>query len=126
MSKHVCTAFFSRSRVAFDQELVLTSSYSDAVKEEWKTTTSVDGKEIALRALGRTQNPKLLADYLKFLTSEVAAQDIHTGASALSANPKARHTLWRYLQKNFDPIFNKLANSMVIFGKYSTVHKKLH
>jgi hypothetical protein len=92
-----------------------------AVLEEWKTTTSVDGKDIALRALGRTQNPKLLAEYLKFISEEVSVGDIHTGAAALAANPKARYALWKFFQDNFDHFYDRLAGNMVIFGKLAWV-----
>lgn len=88
------------------------------MKEEWRTTSSVDGKEIALRALGRLQSPELLADYLAFLTSEVPVQDIHTGGSALSANSTTRLALWQYFQKNFDPLYKRLAGNMVVFDRF--------
>lgn len=56
----------------------------DAVKNEWKTTSSIDGKEIALRALGQIQDTEtLLPDFLAFLFTDVATQDMHTGAAAL-------------------------------------------
>lgn len=51
----------------------------NAVKNEWETTSTVDGKEIALRALGRLQTPELLSDFLGFISTKVAIQDIHTG-----------------------------------------------
>lgn len=49
------------------------------MKKEWRETPSVDGKEIALRAMGRIQDLALLPDYLDFLFHEVATQDKHTG-----------------------------------------------
>lgn len=56
----------------------------DAVRNEWKTSTSIDGKEITLRALGQIQDTEtLLPDFLKFLFTNVATQDTHYGASAL-------------------------------------------
>ena len=94
-----------------------------AVLGEWKTTTSVDGKEIALGALGRTQNPRLINEYLNFILKEVSVGDIHVGASALSANPKARYALWKYFQDNFDLFYKTLAGNMVIFGKLAWVLK---
>jgi aminopeptidase N len=81
----------------------------------------VDGKEIALRALGRLQTPELLSDYLDFISSKVAVQDIHTGAIALSANPKTRSGLWRFFQDNFDLIFKRLAGNMVVFDRFVRV-----
>ena len=85
----------------------------DALKKEWQTTTSVDGREISLRALGRIRDTELLPDFLDFLFSEVATQDMHTGAIMLAANPKTRRGLWEYIQKNFDTIKEKLGKNMV-------------
>jgi hypothetical protein len=84
-----------------------------ALKKEWQTTTSVDGRDISLRALGRIRDTELLPDFLEFLFNEVATQDMHTGAIMLAANSKTRRGLWEYIQKNFDPIKEKLGKNMV-------------
>jgi aminopeptidase N len=93
------------------------SEYS-SLKHEWHTTTSPDGREIALRALGRIQDPELLPDYLSLLFNDVATQDMHTGAVALATNPKARHGLWEYIQTNFDQIREKLGKNMVVLDRF--------
>jgi len=93
----------------------------NAVKKEWETTSTVDGKEIALRALGRIQTPELLSDFLNFMSTKVAIQDIHTGAMALSANPKARTGLWLFFQENFELLFKRLAGNMVVFDRFVRV-----
>ncbi|TQS38697.1 hypothetical protein Golomagni_00794 [Golovinomyces magnicellulatus] len=90
----------------------------EALKNEWKSSVSIDGKEIALRALGRTRIPELHDDYLKLLFSEVATQDIHTGAMALSTNSKARLTLWNYIKSNFDEIKGKLSDNMIVLDRF--------
>jgi aminopeptidase N len=89
----------------------------DALKNEWQTTTSVDGKEIALRALGRIQNTDLLPDYLSILYNDVAPQDMHVGGSALSANPRTRPGHWKYIQENFDTIKAKLGKNMIVLDR---------
>ncbi len=89
-----------------------------ALKKEWQTTSSVDGKEISLRALGRIQDLDLLPDYLSFLFNDVATQDMHTGASALSANAKTRSGLWKYIQENFDPLKDRLGKNMVLLDRF--------
>jgi hypothetical protein len=80
----------------------------DALKKEWYETTSVDGKEIILREMGRVQDPELVSDYFEFLFKEVPTQDTHTGAVALASNSKTRYQLWEYIQKHFDPIKERL------------------
>jgi hypothetical protein len=89
-----------------------------ALKKEWQTTTSVDGKEIILRALARLQTPDLLSDYLTFLFTDVATQDIHTGAMGLAANPVTRRDLWLYIQNNFDAIRARLGKNMVVLDRF--------
>lgn len=88
------------------------------MKKEWQTTTSIDGKEIALRALGRIQDVDLLSDYLTFLFSDVAVQDMHTGAIALAINPRTRHGLWKYIQENFPAIRERLGKNMVVLDRF--------
>lgn len=90
----------------------------DAIKAEWASTSSVDGKEIALRALGRIQDISILPDYFALLFHQVATQDVHTGATALAANPKARAHLWKYIQENFDPLKERLSANMVVFDRF--------
>ncbi|TGO86933.1 hypothetical protein BPOR_0265g00040 [Botrytis porri] len=90
----------------------------EALKKEYRETTSVDGKEIVLRAMGRVQTPELISDYFEFLFKEVATQDVHTGASALAANTKTRYQLWQYIQDNFDPVKERLSANMVVFDRF--------
>jgi len=90
----------------------------NALKSEWENTASVDGKEIALRALGRIQTPELLKDYLEFVFSKVPTQDLHTAAAALSINSKTRLGLWAYIQENFDPLYKRLSATMVVWDRF--------
>lgn len=89
-----------------------------ALKKEWQSTTSIDGKEIALRALGRIQDVSLLPEYFELLFKDVPVQDIHTGATALAVNPRTRHTLLQYIQDNWDPIRDRLSKNMVVLDRF--------
>ncbi|EPE34977.1 Metalloproteases (zincins), catalytic [Glarea lozoyensis ATCC 20868] len=89
-----------------------------ALKKEWQTTLSVDGKEIALRAMGRLQSLDLLPDYLDFVFEEVATQDKHTAGMALAANPKTRAAFWQYIQDNFQAIYDSLSKNMVVLDRF--------
>ncbi|TVY83728.1 Aminopeptidase [Lachnellula suecica] len=89
-----------------------------ALKNEWHTTPSVDGREIALRAMGRIQNTDLLDDYLSFIFTEVATQDVHTGGMALAANTKTRALFWKYIQDNFASIHERLSKNMVVLDRF--------
>ena len=59
-----------------------------------------------------------MADFLKFLFTDVATQDVHTGAMALAANPKTRAGLWSYIKDNFDLLRERLGANMVVFDRF--------
>lgn len=93
----------------------------EVIKRDWKNTTSIDGKEISLRALGRVQTPELISAYIEFLFSEVSTQDTHTGAMALAANHKARGALWSYIKNNFESLRKLLGGNMVVLDRFLRV-----
>jgi hypothetical protein len=93
----------------------------EALKKEWHSTSSVDGKDIALRAMGRLQTPDLLSDYLTFMSTDVAAQDVHTAAMALSVNAKTRSGLWNYIKENFSSVHSRLSGNMVVLDRFLRV-----
>lgn len=92
----------------------------EAVKNFYNTTTSIDGKEIALQSLGRVQTNDLANDYLGFLFSDaVAVQDMHSGASSLAQNSKTRLALWEYIKANWDSkVFPGLSGNMVVLERF--------
>ncbi|KAK2629387.1 hypothetical protein QTJ16_000207 [Diplocarpon rosae] len=90
----------------------------DTIKSEWHSTTSVDGREMTLRALGRIQDPDLLPQYLSLLFHDVATQDMHTGAMSLAVNKETRPGLWKYIQANFEQIKEKLGKNMVVLDRF--------
>lgn len=90
-----------------------------ALKSEYTRTTSIDGKEITLQALGRVQSPSLARDFLSFQFSEqVAAQDAHTGSIALAANDETRDELWGYVKGHWEIVRGKLGGNMVVLDRY--------
>ncbi|KAL8741106.1 MAG: hypothetical protein Q9190_006251 [Brigantiaea leucoxantha] len=98
----------------------------DAVKEEYLNTTSIDGTEICLQALGRVQSTDLVKDFMDFQFSDkVAVQDTHSGSIALGANPKARVALWEYIKEHWEIVHKKLSANSVIIDRYvkSTLQK---
>src|SRR5277367_6140764 len=95
------------------------ASEYEAVKSEWSTTSSIDGKEIALASLGEIQDiDTLLPDFLSFMFSAVAVQDIHTAASALAANPKTRAGLWSYIKENWEMVREKLGGKLTVLDRF--------
>jgi hypothetical protein len=101
----------------------------NAVKAEWENTTSIDGKETSLRALGRIEDiksaededplaPNLLKDLLDFMSSAVPTQDVHTPASTLGVNPKTRLGLWTYIKENWEALRERLGKNMVVLDRF--------
>jgi aminopeptidase N len=92
----------------------------EAVKAFYTTTTSIDGKEIALQSLGRVQSEALANEYLDFLFSDaVAVQDMHTGASSLAQNAKTRLAVWNYIKTNWDSkVYPDLSGNMVLLERF--------
>lgn len=99
----------------------------EAVKNEYINTTSIDGKEICLQALGRVQTTELINDFLDFQFSDkVKVQDMHSGSVALAANPQARDTLWRYIKDRWDKVHGKLSGNSVVLVSNFPSHCTLH
>jgi len=92
----------------------------DAIKKFYAETTAVDGKEIALSALGRVQTTELANAYLDFTFSPaVAVQDRHTAAGSLGSNSKIRPALWEYIKANWDSkVFPELSGNMVVLERF--------
>ena len=91
----------------------------DTVKSEFKKTTSVDGKEICIQALGHSKQPNHAWDLLDFVTSEeVPAQDSHGGIIAVSNNNNTRFVAWEYTQQQWPRIFKRLAVTGVIIDRW--------
>ncbi|KAL6720210.1 hypothetical protein ACLMJK_002131 [Lecanora helva] len=90
-----------------------------AVLDEYKNTTSIDGKETCLMALGKVQTLDLAEDFLNFqFSSAVAAQDLHTGSISLANNPQVRTALWNYIKQNWDTVYKKLSVNPVVMDRY--------
>jgi aminopeptidase N len=91
----------------------------ERVKNEYFTTTSIDGKEICLGTLTKTKDPQLMSEYLDFLFSDkVATQDIHTGGAGVGANPSLRHLLWAYIRDNWQKVVTHLSGNNVVLDRF--------
>ncbi|ETS77466.1 hypothetical protein PFICI_11340 [Pestalotiopsis fici W106-1] len=91
----------------------------DALKREWETTTSPDGKDFALSAIGHIRDTELINNkILPFLfnttSDSVPSGDMHALGSVLSTNSVARPLLWKYLQDNWGKATEKMANPVIL------------
>ena len=90
-----------------------------AVQEEFRTTKSIDGKEITLQAMGQVQTDALAHDYLKFAFSgKVPIQDLHSVGASLSNNSKVRGTVWEYIKAEWPTIRQDLGGNMVVLERF--------
>lgn len=89
-----------------------------AVQNEYLTTTSVDGKEIALQSMGQVQTAGLAQDYLAFGFDKVAIQDVHSVGGSLSNNAKVRDQVWQYIKSNWPMIRDRLSGNMVVLERF--------
>ena len=97
-----------------------------AVLNEYANTTSIDGKETCLIALGKVQTAALAEKFLDFqYTDKVAIQDMHTGAVSLASNSKVRHVFWQYIKEHWDAVDKKISGNPVVIDRYlkSTLSK---
>jgi aminopeptidase N len=86
----------------------------EAVKRWYSTTTTIDGKELALQSLGGVPSVDHAKDLLEFtFSSAVAIQDRNFVARSLGQNPKVRLAAWEYIKENWETkIFPELGGGI--------------
>ena len=94
--------------------------------QEFGQTSSIDGKEVCLKALGQVPTPELAQDFIDFVFSDnVAKQDVLSALISFATNAKVRDVLWQYVTKEWKTVSAKLsANAMIMdrFVKYTLSH----
>ncbi len=93
----------------------------EAVKKEYINTTSLDGKEIALAAMGQVQDKQVAKQYLDWAFKEVPTQDIHTVGASIGNNSKTRDVVWEYIKENYPMIREKLGGNAVVLERFLRV-----
>ena len=96
----------------------------EALKKEWYSGTSIDGKDLCLSSLGHVRDPELITkNLLPFLfnssppappSESVPSVDTHTLGGSLASNLVARPLLWKYIQDNWAQATTKMANPVVL------------
>jgi aminopeptidase N len=92
----------------------------EAVKKFYASTTSIDGKEVALQSMGSVPTKELANDVLDFSFSPaVAVQDKHSPAVALAANSAQRSEIWVYVKAHWeDKVFPQLSGNKVVLERW--------
>ena len=96
----------------------------EALKKEWYSGSSIDGKDLCLASLGHVRDPELITqNLLPFLfnssppappSESVPSVDTHTLGGSLASNLVARPLLWKYIQDNWAQATAKMANPVVL------------
>lgn len=87
----------------------------EAVKSEYRKSTSGEAKEICLSAMGKTKDAALAQDFLSFvLSDEVSIQDCHNGPAAVGANSETRLEVWKFLQNEWDGKLQKVRKAATV------------
>ena len=90
-----------------------------AVKEEFHQTTTVDGKEVCLNALGKTSSIEKAKETLAFaISDDVAPQDSHTTIGSVAGNNKARIAAWEFTRDNWERIQKRLGGTFVVQDRW--------
>jgi len=91
----------------------------EAVLKEYLSTTTVDGREICLSAVGRVRKPEFIQKALDFMLSDkVKTQDKHTPAISLASNHRARRALWECIKAHWDTIYTQLSGNMTVLDRF--------
>lgn len=96
----------------------------EALKKEWATGASVDGKDLCLSSMGHVRDPEMIKDkIISFLfnisppapaSDSVPSGDMHMLGGPLASNTVARPLLWKWMQENWDQVTKKMANPVVL------------
>ncbi|KAF2861216.1 aminopeptidase-like protein [Piedraia hortae CBS 480.64] len=95
----------------------------EQVKKEHLSTTSIDGTEITVQAMGQVPTPALARDYLDFAFSDnnVAVQNLHFMGGALTRNIAVRDEVWYHLKNNWAKVEKLLGANAIVLERYIRV-----
>lgn len=89
----------------------------DIILNEARTATNADERNTALRALGRSKDPKCIKRSLELaLNGEVKEQDIYLPISALRTHAAGVEALWEWAKENWDTLVEKLPPGLSMLG----------
>ncbi|KAJ4296001.1 Aminopeptidase 2 mitochondrial [Collariella sp. IMI 366227] len=94
----------------------------DAIINFYRTSTSSDERNTALRCLGRAKNPELIKRTLDLLFSgEVKDQDIYMPTSGLRSHPEGIEALFGWMTENWEELTKKLPPALSMLGTMVTI-----
>ncbi|KAF2083851.1 hypothetical protein K490DRAFT_69381 [Saccharata proteae CBS 121410] len=89
----------------------------DAILNEYRTATSTDERNTALRAIGRAKSPDLIQRTLALpLSDEVRGQDIYIPLGGLRTHSEGIEALWTWMTENWPALEKKLPPGLTMLG----------
>lgn len=98
------------------------------LKNEWYTTSAIDGKEVCLIALGSCNDESVISStLLPFLfnisppapaSDSIPGGDMHILASTLAANRVGRPLLWKFIKENWAQIESKIGGNPILVDRF--------
>lgn len=89
----------------------------DAIVKEYETAKNSDERNVALRALGRAKDTKLIQRTLAYtLSKEVKDQDIYLPLAGLRGHTHGIEAFWVWMKENWDVLKKKLPPSLSMLG----------
>lgn len=101
------------------------------LKNEWFSTSAIDGKEVSLTVLGNCPDEDVIkSTLLPFLfnisppapaSDSIPGGDMHILASSLASNHTARPLLWQFIKENWDQIQQKIGGNPILVDRFINV-----
>ncbi|KAK2608577.1 Aminopeptidase 2 mitochondrial [Conoideocrella luteorostrata] len=89
----------------------------DKILDFYRSSTSGDEKNTALRCLGRAKDPNLIKKSLSLMfTSDVRDQDVYMPVVGLRTHPEGIRALYEYLENNWALMYERLPPSLPMLG----------
>jgi aminopeptidase N len=101
----------------------LTQAQFDKVYNEISSSNSLDGREIALGALGHISDSSFLKKLLDGLLYNeiIPTMDSHFLAIPLSRNSKMRDSFWKFFKEKYEQLYKLMSANMVVLDRFVKV-----
>ncbi|KAJ9656848.1 Aminopeptidase 2 mitochondrial [Coniosporium apollinis] len=94
----------------------------NAILNEYRTATTSDERNTALRAIGRAKQPELIQRTLTLpLSDEVKGQDIYLPLGGLRTHKDGIDALWAWMKENWDALEKKLPPGLTMLGSVVSI-----
>ncbi|OCK76440.1 hypothetical protein K432DRAFT_306365 [Lepidopterella palustris CBS 459.81] len=94
----------------------------DVILNEYRTASTSDERNTALRSIGRAKSPELIQRTLSLpLSDEVKGQDIYLPLASLRTHPAGITALWEWMKENWDDLEKKLPPGLTMLGSVVSI-----